>query len=92
MDAIIRIRRAVRRGKYEFTDHALIEAYADGLRQRDAIDVLLTGALDSAYTDDDRGVRYVIRGDVGQDEVDVVCRFRDDGVLLIIITVYVVDR
>lgn len=35
--------------------------------------------------------RYVIRGPVGENPVDVVCRFRSDGGLLIIITVYVVD-
>lgn len=38
-----------------------------------------------------RAVRYVVRGSVDTDEVDVVCRFRSDGTLLIIITVYVVN-
>lgn len=41
--------------------------------------------------DDPRGPRYVIRGDVGENQADVVCRFRNDGTLLIIITVYVVE-
>ena len=54
--------------------------------------MLLNGELDSTYTHDIRGTRYVIRGDVAEDEVDVVCRFRDDGTLLIIIMVYVVDE
>jgi hypothetical protein len=31
---------------------------------------------------------YVVRGDGNEDEVDVVCRFRSDGTLLIMITVY----
>ena len=57
----------------------------------DILDVLLNGDLDSIYTDDPRGTRCVIRGDVDEAEVDVVCRFRQDGTLLIIITVYVVD-
>ena len=73
------------------TDHALEEADADDLTLDDILKVLLTGDLDSVYTDDPRGPRYVVRGDVGEAEVDVVCRFRSDGTLLIVITVYVVD-
>jgi hypothetical protein len=88
---LTRIRRAIRENKYRVTDHALEEADADALSLTDILDVLLNGELDSAYTDDFRGTRYVIRGDVGEDEVDVVCRFRSDGILLIIITVYRVD-
>jgi len=42
------------------------------------------------YTADPRGPRYVLRGAVTDNLVDVVCRFRSDGALLIIITVYVV--
>ena len=86
-----RIRQAVRNGQYLFTDHAVEEAQADGLWLSDVIDILLHGDLDSIYTEDERGTRYVVRGDVNELEVDVVCRFRADGVLLIIITVYVVD-
>lgn len=86
-----RIRRAVRAGQYLFTDHAVEEAQADGLLLEEVVDVLLTGDVDSIYTDDPRGPRYVVRGDVAELEVDVVCRFRSDGTLLIIITVYVVD-
>lgn len=85
------IRRAVRDNRYQMTDHALEEADADELTLDDILHVLLTGGLDSTYTDDPRGTRYVVRGDVDQDEVDVVCRFRSDGTLLIIITVYRVD-
>ena len=87
-----RIRQAVREKKYQMTDHALEEADADDLTLDDILDVLLNGDLDSTYTDDPRGTRYVVRGDVGEEEVDVVCRFRTDGTLLIIITVYVVGK
>jgi hypothetical protein len=73
------------------TDHALEEADADNLALDDILKVLLHGDLDSTYTDDPRGPRYVIRGDVDEIPVDVVCRFRSDGRLLIIITVYVVN-
>ena len=73
------------------TDHARDEADADNLTLDNIRYVLLNGDLDSTYTDDPRGPRYVIRGDVGGNEVDVICRFLSNGKLLIIITVYVVD-
>ena len=88
---LIAIRRAVREHRYQMTDHALEEADADDLTLEDIVYVLLNGDLDSTYTDDPRGTRYVVRGDIDEVEVDVVCRFRTDGTLLIIITVYVVD-
>lgn len=88
---LIAIRRAVRENRYQMTDHALEEADADDLTLEDIVHILLNGDLDSTYTDDPRGTRYVVRGDVDEAEVDVVCRFRTDGTLLIIITVYVVD-
>jgi hypothetical protein len=90
-EILARIRSAVREKRYQMTDHALDEADDDGLTLDDILHVLLNGDLDSTYTDDPRDTRYVIRGDVDNDEVDVVCRFRQDGTVLIIITVYVVD-
>lgn len=90
-EVLARIRQAVRDKRYQMTDHALEEADADDLTLNDILNVLLSGALDSTYTDDPRGIRYIVRGDVQENEVDVVCRFRQDGKLLIIITVYVVD-
>lgn len=88
---VSRIRRAVRERRYQMTDHVLEEADADDLTLDEIRNVLLNGDLDSTYTDDPRGPRYVIRGHIGENPVDVVCRFRSDGRLLIIITVYVVD-
>jgi hypothetical protein len=85
------IRKAVREGHYEFTDHAIEEMQVDSLFFEEVIDVLLHGDLDSTYTDDPRGPRYVVRGDVARYEVDVVCRLRSNGSVLIIITVYIVD-
>jgi Domain of unknown function (DUF4258) len=81
------IRRAISEQSYQMTDHALEEADADDLILDDIVNVLLNGDLDATYTDDPRGSRYVIRGMVDTDEVDVVCRFRGDKTL-IIITVY----
>ncbi|HEX2907526.1 MAG TPA: DUF4258 domain-containing protein [Phototrophicaceae bacterium] len=46
------------------------------------------GIIDSTYTDDPRGPRYVVRGDIADFEVDVVCRFLADEKTLMIITVY----
>lgn len=88
---LTRIQRAVRENRYQMTDHALEEADADALTLDDIQNVLLNGDLNSTYTEDPRGPRYVIRGDVGENQADVVCRFRNDGTLLIIITVYVVE-
>jgi len=90
-DILARIRKAVREKRYQITDHALEEADNDNLTLDDIVDVLLHGVLDSAYTDDMRGSRYAVRGDIDENEVDVVCRFRQDGALVIVITVYVVD-
>lgn len=86
-----RIRQAVSSRRYQITDHALEEADADDLTLEDIRNVLLTGDLEATYTDDPRGPRYVIRGYINEDQIDVVCRFRSDHVLLIVITVYVVD-
>lgn len=85
-EILSRIRRAVRDKRYRMTDHALEEADNDDLSLSNILTVLMTGELDSVYTDNPRRARYVIRGDVGDNEVDVVCRFRHDGTVLIIIT------
>ncbi len=85
-----RIRRAVRTKQYQITDHALEEADTDDLTLDDILYILLNGELDSIYTADPRGPRYVLRGIIAGHLVDIVCRFRNDGTLLIIITVYVV--
>jgi hypothetical protein len=91
LNVIERIREAVREGRYLFTDHAKDEAEADNLWLEDIVKVLLTGEIDAIYTDDPRGMRFVVRGKVEGLAVDVVCRFTADGSILIIITVYVVN-
>ena len=84
-----RIRGAVRRGKYEFTLHALEEMDEDDLSESDVQSVLLRGHVKAQLVDDPRGVRFVVRGTPqGSDiEIDVVCRFLPSG-LSRIITVY----
>ena len=91
MSEIGQIRKAIREGNYLVSDHAIEEVEADGLWLREIIDVLKSGELDSTYTDDPRGTRYVVQGMVDDEEVDVVCRFNRDG-KLVIITVYKVDQ
>lgn len=80
-DIILRIHKAVREKRYIFTDHALEEADNDDLTLSDIIWILLNGDLDSILTDDPRGTRYVVRGDMDELEVDVVCRFNQEGIL-----------
>jgi hypothetical protein len=91
VSVIQRIRRAIRAGRYDFTDHARQETEADDLWIEDVLAVLLSGEVDSAYGDDPRGPRYVVRGMVEGAVIDVVCRFQIGGSLLIVVTVYVVD-
>jgi len=86
-----RIRRAVRERRYDFADHLLAEVAAYRLTTDDALEVLLTGDLDSTYSDDPRGIRYVVRGNAQGFQVDVVCRFHHNRIVLIIITCYIVD-
>jgi hypothetical protein len=84
-----RIRGAVRRGKYEFTLHALEEMDEDDLSESHVQSALLREHVNAQLVDDPRGVRFVVRGTPrGLDRpIDVVCRFLPSG-LLRIITVY----
>ncbi|MBC8170152.1 MAG: DUF4258 domain-containing protein [Anaerolineae bacterium] len=91
MSTIKNIRRAVQARKVEFTDHALEEMDNDALNLEQVQTVLLHGALYREHDDDPRGIRYVVRGAVDDEDVDVVCRLMSSGILKII-TVYVVKE
>jgi len=84
-----RVRGAVRRGKYEFTLHALEEMDEDNLSESDVRSALLRGHVTARLADDPRGVRVVVRGTPQRydAEIEVVCRFLPSGVMRII-TVY----
>ena len=86
---IRRIRGAVRRGRYEFTLHALEEMDEDDLGESDVRSVLLRGHMMARLAEDPRGTRFVVRGTPPRSDraVEVVCRFLPSG-LLRIITVY----
>ena len=85
-----KIRKAVREGRYIITDHVLEEAKNDSLMIEDIVTVLLNGILLDVFEHDPRGVRYVVGAQILENNVEVVCRFRNDGTLLIVITVYIV--
>ena len=90
---IKRIRRAIREGRYEFTVHALEEMDEDDLDESDVRYGVLHGEISSELTDDPRGMRFVVRGDM-QDQIrslEAVCRFLPSG-LLRIITVYKIEE
>ena len=89
MSTLRRICRAWHEGRVKFSDHALEEMDRDQLALSDVRQALLRGRLHRTYENDPRGPRYVIRGKVNENEVDVVCRFWSLG-MLGIITVYVV--
>lgn len=88
MDITYRIRKAVREKRYVITYHAYREAFEDNLTEQDILDILRIGELIETYTDDPRGDRYKLGGIIGEAEVDVICRFDEDGRLVIVITVW----
>jgi len=78
-----RIRRAVREDRYEFTIHALEEMDEDGLVEEDLRHAIRHGKLEAELTDDPRGIRFVVRGEAQDEdlEIEVVCRFLPSGTL-----------
>ncbi|MBS1812197.1 MAG: DUF4258 domain-containing protein [Acidobacteria bacterium] len=91
--AIKQIRRAIRNGQYQYTNHALEEMDADDLTEEDVRNSLLHGEVVSTLTDDPRGIRFVVQGNelFGARTMEVVCRFLPSS-LLRIITVYVLEE
>jgi len=86
-----RIHQVVRQNQYEFSMHALEEMDDDELLETDIHHVLLHGDIVAKLTEDERGMRLVIRGISVGKEIEVVCRFLSSGWLRII-TTYIVDR
>ena len=87
------IKRAVREGRYEFTSHALEEMDEDGLSHAAVRWAFLHGRIVGELSDDPRGIRFVVRGLLRNNEVEIelICRFLVSG-LLRIITVYALER
>lgn len=88
-----KIRRAVRKGRYEFTSHALEEMDEDDILESDVRRAIMMGKLVATLTDDPRGARFVVRGRtrIGEVPIEIVCRFLATGRLRII-TVYVLEQ
>ena len=85
MQALARMRRAVREQRYRVSGHANEEMSEDGLESQDVESIIMSGAIAKRFTHDVRGTRYEIAGHtvVGR-HAKVVCRFLASGVLLII--------
>jgi hypothetical protein len=88
VNALERIRRAARDGRYEITSHALEEAQDESSAPSDILNVLLHGRLAMRFTLDPRGVRYRLTGlSEGGRMLNVVCRFTEEPEVRIV-TVY----
>jgi len=73
-----RIKLAVRDGRYEVTEHAVLEAEADDFGPLDLRNAILDGQIIRKLTRDPRGTRYIIRGTALDGRaICVVCRFTE---------------
>jgi len=85
MQAIERIRRAIRTEHYRVSAHANEEMDADALAIEDVENVVLTGRIARRLTHDPRGIRYDVLGQtVDGREAHAVCRFLPSRTLLVI--------
>ena len=90
MTTLSRIRQKVIDRQYYLSTRAEEEMADDALERRDLENAILRGKIDKKMTRDVRGTRYRIAGPAEDGRlVNVVCRFREVGDL-IIITVYTV--
>ena len=87
MNALRRIRRAVRDQRYRISSHANEEMSEDELEATDIESIVFTGRVSRRFTRDPRGTRYAVVGDTTDGRRGhVVCRFLPSTVLLIITT------
>ena len=92
MDALRRMRQAIREQRYRTSSHANDEMADDFLAAADIENIILTGEITRKFTHDARGTRYEVLGrTVDYRRAYVVCRFLLSGVLLII-TAYVEEE
>ncbi len=85
MDALRRMRQAIREQRYRISSHANDEMADDFLMAADIEKIILTGEIVRRFTRDPRGTRYEVLGDtVDYRRAYVVCRFLLSGMLLII--------
>ncbi|NJO72349.1 MAG: DUF4258 domain-containing protein [Leptolyngbyaceae cyanobacterium RM1_406_9] len=78
----------IRNRDYYLSSHAEDEMVDDYLERQDVEHAILRGQIRKTMTHDTRGTRYQIEGSTIDGRlIHVICRFRDEG-SLIIITVY----
>jgi hypothetical protein len=88
MGIIQRIRQKVIDRDYYLSSHAEDEMWADQLERSDVEDAIRRGRIEKRMTRDPRGTRYRIEGPASDGRpIHVVCRFTEEGALLIV-TVY----
>lgn len=89
MSTIQRIRQKVIRRDYYISSHAEEEMLDDFLKRSDIENAILKGRIERKLTKDIRGTRYHIAGPSRDGRTThVICRFKQDGIL-IIITAYI---
>ena len=88
MPIIRRIRQKVIDRDYYLSSHAEEEMWADRLERSDVENAIHKGRIEKRLTRDPRGTRYRVEGPTRDGRpIHVVCRFNEDGNLLIV-TVY----
>ncbi|MGR3319786.1 MAG: DUF4258 domain-containing protein [Candidatus Anammoxibacter sp.] len=89
MSKIQRIRQKVIDKDYYLSAHAEDEMHDDDLERSDIENAILKGKIEKKLTEDYRGARYRIE-DPAMDnrQIHVVCRLKEDGVLIIITAYY----
>ena len=88
MSAIERIRGKIRGRDYFLSSHAEEEMAGDAFERSDVENAIAEGFVDKKLTRDPRGTRYRLEGPALDGRLmHVLCRFREDGAL-VIITVY----
>lgn len=88
MTKIQKIRQKILDRIYYLASHAEDELLDDRLERRDIENAILKGRIQRKLSGDIRGIRYRIEGPAEDGRlIHVVCRFKEDG-YLIIVTVY----
>jgi len=81
------IKKKIREGLYEYSQHAEIERVNDELTFFQIEDALLNGKILEQYEDTGRGESCLIVGFAGDLPIHIVCGYR--GKKVIVITVYI---
>lgn len=90
---IDRIRSMIRDSRYVLTFHAIDEMAADGLRETDIEESILSGRIVRRQKDRFGRRKYTVEGRTDEGRwVRTVCRYSDSGDRIVVITVYGVEE